>query len=176
MAVTTGYYARLVDTVLTRAKAATPYVYDLDVQFDPSDKGMAEASAFVGRYLNAARLGREALDAAGVRIRGATPPNACDGCEYRQECHTAFGSPRRATAFTPSTRLRYDARSGPAPRQDSPDAFNPRAVIGEVARNVLVEHGRALATAPSRIRGSARSTRRREERAHTADRQCPTSA
>ena len=39
MAVTTGYYGRLADTVLTRAKAATPYVYDLDVQFDPSDEG-----------------------------------------------------------------------------------------------------------------------------------------
>jgi len=144
MAVTTGYYGRLADTVLTRAKAATPYVYDLDVEFDPSDKGMAHASAFVGRYLNAARLGRDALDAAGARFPGDVP-NACDGCGYRQECHTAFGSSPQGHGIYPFNQaaLRRAIRARPA--LDNPGAFNPRAVIGEVARNVLVEHAQQLA-------------------------------
>lgn len=144
MAVTTGYYARLVSTVLTRARAATPYVYDLDVQFDPSDEGMAEASAFVGRYLNAARLGRDALEATGARS-GDEVPNACDGCGFREACHTAFGRSPQGHGLYPFNQaaLRRAIRARPA--LDSPDAFNPRAVIGEVARNVLVEHAQSLA-------------------------------
>jgi hypothetical protein len=144
MAVTTGYYGRLADTVLTRAKAATPYVYDLDVQFDPSDAGMAGVTAFVGRYLNAARIGRDALDAARVRS-SENVPNACDGCGYRQECHPAFGSSSEGHGIYPfnPAALRRAIRARPA--HDSPTAFNPRAVIGEVVRNVLVEHAESLA-------------------------------
>ncbi len=143
MAVTTGYYARLADTVLTRARAATPYVYDLDVQFDPGNQGMAETSAFVGRYLNAARLGREKLDAEGVRS-AEDVPNACDSCECRQECHPAFGRSSEGHGIYPFNEpaLRRAIRARPA--HDSPTAFNPRVVIGEVIRNVLVEHGEAL--------------------------------
>ena len=144
MAVTTGYYSRLADTVLTRAKAATPYVYDLDVQFDASEEGMAEIVAFVGRYLNAARLGREKLDAEGVRS-AEDVPNFCDGCDYRPQCHPAFGYSSEGHGIYPfnETALRRAIRARPA--HENPDAFNPRAVIGEVVRNVLVEHGESLA-------------------------------
>lgn len=144
MAVTTGYYSRLADTVLTRARAATPYVYDLDVQFDPSDEGMAEASAFVGRYLNAARLGRDALEAVDARSADAVP-NACDLCTYRDECHTAFGNSPQGHGLYPFNQVALRRAIRARPALDSPDAFNPRAVIGEVARNVLVEHARSLA-------------------------------
>ncbi len=143
MAVTTGYYQGLADTVLTRAKAATPYVYDLDVQFDASKEGMAEIVAFVGRYLNAARLGREKLDAEGVRS-ARDVPNFCDGCDYRAQCHPAFGYSSDGHGIYPfnETALRRAIRARPA--RGKPDAFNPRAVIGEVVRNVLVEHGESL--------------------------------
>lgn len=144
MAVTTGYYARLADTVITRARAATPYVYDLDVQFDPDNEGMAETTAFVGRYLNAARLGREKLDAEGIRSAGDVP-NACDSCEYRRNCHPAFGKSSEGHGIYPFNEpaLRRAIHARPAP--DSPTAFNPRVVIGEVIRNVLVEHAEPLA-------------------------------
>ena len=143
MAVTTGYYQGLADTVLTRAKAATPYVYDLDVQFDASKEGMAEIVAFVGRYLNAARFGREKLDAEGVRS-AQDVPNFCEGCDYRPQCHPAFGRSSEGHGIYPfnETALRRAIRARPA--HDNPDAFNPRAVIGEVVRNVLVEHGESL--------------------------------
>jgi len=144
MAVTTGYYGRLADTVLTRAKAATPYVYDLDVQFDASEEGMSEIVAFVGRYLNAARLGREKLDAEGVRS-AKDVPNFCENCDYRPQCHPAFGYSSEGHGIYPfnETALRRAIRARPA--RENPDAFNPRAVIGEVVRNVLVEHGESLA-------------------------------
>ncbi len=143
MAVTTGYYGRLADTVLTRARAATPYVYDLDVQFDPSDEGMAQATAFVGRYLNAARLGRDELDAARIRSTDNIP-NACDSCDYRHECHAAFGSSSEGHGIYPFNQIALRRTIHARPPGDSPTAFNPRAVIGEVVRNVLVEHGEAL--------------------------------
>ncbi|MGH3400992.1 MAG: protein DpdH [Streptosporangiaceae bacterium] len=143
MAVTTGYYQGLVSTVLTRATAATPYVYDLDVQFDASEEGMAEIVAFVGRYLNAARLGRERLDAEGVRS-AKDVPNFCEKCDYRPQCHPAFGFSSEGHGIYPfnETALRRAIRARPA--HENPAAFNPRAVIGEVVRNVLVEHGESL--------------------------------
>ena len=143
MAVTTGYYSRLADTVLTRAAAATPYVYDLDVQFDASEKGMAETVAFVGRYLNAARLGRGKLDAEDVRS-AQDVSNVCSDCQYRPQCHPAFGHSSEGHGIYPfnETALRRAIRARPA--KENPDSFNPRAVIGEVVRNVLVEHGESL--------------------------------
>jgi hypothetical protein len=138
MAVTTGYYRRLAETVLTRARAATPYVYDLDSQFDP-DRGMEETVSFVARYLNAARMGRDRLDEEGVRVSDKVP-NKCDGCRFGEECHQAFGSSADGFGTYPFNEpaLRRAIRARPVP--GNPNAFNPRAIIGEVVRNVLVEY------------------------------------
>ena len=57
MAVTTGYYERLAETVITRVQSATPYVYDLDVSFDTSEQGRADTIEFVGRYMNGRTTG-----------------------------------------------------------------------------------------------------------------------
>lgn len=144
MAVTPGYFGRLTETVLTRAKAATPYIYDLDIGFDVSERGQTEVAAFVGRYLNAARVGRERLEEAGVGA-GADVPNQCDDCPYKQPCHSTFGVSTAGHGLYPFNwpALRRAIRARPA--HNSPDSFNPRAVIGEVIRPVLVEHAEALA-------------------------------
>jgi hypothetical protein len=143
MAVTSGYYASLPDTVLTRVRAATGYVYDLDVQFDPAI-GMSETSSFVGRYLNAARLGQEKVEKYGAR-EGVPVPNACDGCAFREQCHGAFGRSEEGHGLYPfnESALRRAIRARPAP--GAVGAFNPRVVIGEVVRNVLLEHAGAIA-------------------------------
>lgn len=142
MAVTTGYYARLTDTVMTRARQATPYVYNLDVQFNP-DNMMDEAASFVGRYLNAARVGRAVLDA---NRTGVAPQNACEDCVFREQCHDAFGKSADGHGLYPFNKpaLRRAIQSRRAPGND-PAAFNPRIVIGEVVRNVLREHGQSIA-------------------------------
>jgi hypothetical protein len=142
MAVTTGYYARLTDTVMTRARQATPYVYNLDVQFDPKNM-MDGATSFVGRYLNAARVGRTVLDANGA---GDDVQNACKDCDFKEKCHPAFGRSAEGYGLYPfnGSALRRAIRARRAPGND-PDAFNPRIVIGEVVRNVLHEHGPSIA-------------------------------
>lgn len=144
MAVTSGYLARVAETVLTRAKAATPYVYDLDVAFDTSERGRAEVKAFVGRYLNAARVGYQALKEAGVEA-GAAVPNKCDDpCPFKETCHATFGVSTEGHGLYPFnwSALRRTIRARPA--HDNPDSFNPRAVIGEVIRPVLIEHAESL--------------------------------
>lgn len=140
MAVTTGYYARLADTVVTRAKSATPYVYDLDVQFRDDDS--VGVTAFVGRYLNAARLGTAAFDRA--IEDSAVEPNACTDCPLQSDCHAAFGASTEGHGLYPfnGSALRRAIHSR-APR-DRPRTFNPRAVIGEVVRTVLIEHAQSI--------------------------------
>jgi hypothetical protein len=144
MAVTPGYFNRLAETVLTRAKAATPYIYDLDTVFDVSERGQAEVAAFVGRYLNAARVGRQRLEEAGVG-ESAKVPNQCGDCPYQQPCHSTFGVSTEGHGLYPFNwpALRRAIHARPA--HNSPASFNPRAVIGEVVRPVLVEHANSLA-------------------------------
>lgn len=146
MAVTTGYYESLPDTVRTRAQAATGYVYDLDAQFAPMER-MGEISSFVGRYLNAARLGRERVEKHGEQ-KGTQVPNACEECGFRQQCHSAFGSSEEGHGLYPFNEpaLRRAIHARPVPGE-KPGAFNPRVVVGEVVKNVLVEHADAIAEA-----------------------------
>jgi hypothetical protein len=143
MAVTSGYYARLPDTVQTRVSAATGYVYSLDAQFVPAVR-MGEISSFVGRYLNAARLGVDAVEKHGVR-EGVPVPNFCDTCEFYELCHDAFGKSGQGHGLYPfnESALRRAIRARPVPG-GTPGAFNPRVVIGEVIKNVLVEHAEAI--------------------------------
>ncbi|UBV22728.1 ATP-binding protein [Mycolicibacterium fortuitum] len=139
MAVTTGYYKRLAETVRTRVEAATPYVYDLDVSFDTSHQGRADTIEFVGRYLNAARLGTDVLIQSGV-AEGEPVPNKCVDCPVRQPCHAAFGVSEHGFGIFPLNwpALRRAIHSRPTPG-NHPDAFNARTVIGQVVMPVLEE-------------------------------------
>jgi hypothetical protein len=135
MAVTTGYYQRLVDTVLTRARAATPYVYDLGVQFVEGEEGVTEVTSFVGRYLNAARVGSEALESAAA---GSTTqaPNACIDCPLQPTAMPRSVFRPRGSGHIRSTGCpccEIHARLRRSPR------VQPRHHRREVVRNVLVE-------------------------------------
>lgn len=139
MAVTSGYYARLADTVITRAQSATPYVYDLDIDFDASQQMQSDAMEFVGRYFNAARLGGDVLREAGV-ASGTPAPNKCDSCEFRVPCHNTFGASPGGYGIFPLNwpALRRAIKSRPVPG-DRQGAFNPRTVIGQVISPILEE-------------------------------------
>lgn len=145
MAVTTGYYESLPDTVRTRVQAATGYVYDLDAQFDPQER-IGEISSFVGRYLNAARLGRERVEKHDQQA-GMQVPNACGECDFLQQCHSAFGNSAEGHGLYPFNEpaLRRAIHARPAPGKAG--AFNPRVVISEVVKNVLIDHADAIAEA-----------------------------
>ncbi len=92
-AVTDGAYARMERTVRTRVTH----------EFHVGGSALAEASQFVGRYLNLIRVGGE--EAERLRPRGTGAPgeshwmkNACDTreaglpCRVRDECFSAFDS------------------------------------------------------------------------------------
>jgi AAA domain len=142
MAVTSGFFGRLADTVITRATAGTPYIYDLDAQFgdDVSDD---DITSFIGRYLNAARLGRDRLEH--LRIRNAEEvPNACDQCAVRDTCHRGFETSSEGYGLYPfnkSALLRAVHARAPDNEQR---AFNARAVLSGVVRHTLVEHALPL--------------------------------
>ncbi|GIF63917.1 hypothetical protein Ais01nite_19520 [Asanoa ishikariensis] len=136
MAITSGYYLTLTKTVVTRIEAATPYVYDLDTDFDADTEGRRQTEDFVGRYLNAARIGVDRLEAAGVAYN-AEVPNACVDCKFRDSCHEAFGVSPSGHGLFPFNwhALRRAIRSTPA--RGELDTFNPRRIIGRVIRPVL---------------------------------------
>jgi ABC-type oligopeptide transport system ATPase subunit len=139
MAVTTGYFQSLEETVLTRIQAATGYVYHLDVPFSPEETGRTEIASFVGRYLNAARSGRDELERARDEV-----PNKCATCPLRTECHAAFGATADGYGLYPFNESSLVRAVHSTADQTKPWSFNPRAVLGSVVRPVLVEHATAM--------------------------------
>ncbi|MFD4370031.1 protein DpdH [Streptomyces sp. NPDC058486] len=140
MAVTTGYFTELPETALTRVRATAGYVYSLNVPFTHDDQGETEITSFAGRYLNAARIGREALEEVGDKDL----PNACDTCPVTARCHEQFGVSTEGYGlypFNPAALIRTIHST--APRKD-PYAFVPRTVLGSVIRPVLVDQATAL--------------------------------
>jgi hypothetical protein len=144
MAVTTGYFTDLPETVMSRVAAATTgYVYDLDVPFGQDDDGTEEIASFAGRYLNAARIGREELDRLGV----GNVPNRCEACGFSAECHEAFGYSAEGYGLYPFNRSAlartvHSVNSLGASAREW--AFVPRNVLGSVIRPILIEDSAAL--------------------------------
>lgn len=136
MAVTPGYLDQIPETALTRIRATAGYVYNLDVPFSHADTGSQEIASFVGRYLNAARLGRTALE----QVRDGDTPNACDGCPLQERCHEAFGVTPQGYGLFPfnTSAIVRTVHSTADPKK--PWSFVPRTVLGSVVRPVLINH------------------------------------
>ncbi|MEU6578176.1 protein DpdH [Streptomyces sp. NPDC046805] len=140
MAVTTGYFKDLPETALTRVRATAGYIYNLNVPFTRDHQGESEITTFVGRYLNAARLGRDVLEG----TQDGQVPNRCDSCSLISQCHEQFGATSDGIGLYPFNQSALvRAIHSTAPRND-PYAFVPRTVLGSVIRPVLVEHANAL--------------------------------
>ncbi|MFF4802317.1 protein DpdH [Streptomyces sp. NPDC001351] len=140
MAVTPGYMAQLPETVLTRIRATAGHVYNLDVPFSETDTGSQEISSFVGRYLNAARVGREALETA----RDEETPNACEGCPLQERCHDAFGVTPEGYGLYPFNSPALVRTVHSTADSTKPWSFVPRAVLGSVVRPVLIDHAESI--------------------------------
>lgn len=133
MAATSGYYERLLATVMTRIT----HVIDMDVP--QAALGAGGLAGFTSRYLNAVRLPAASLQA--WHAAGADPdllPNRCTDCEYRSECHPAFGEVDGVGLYPFNTAALHTmaARKNP----DIADRFNPRSVVGPVLAEVLDRH------------------------------------
>ncbi|MFE6739039.1 protein DpdH [Streptomyces tubercidicus] len=140
MAVTTGYFRDLPETALTRVRANLGYAYDLDVPFSKEDTGEEAIAAFVGRYLNAARIGKDQLE----QVGDAEPPNACGECPLQARCHDAFGASANGYGLYPFNKSALTRMVHSAASKDAPWAFVPRTVLGSVVRPVLIEHASSL--------------------------------
>jgi hypothetical protein len=141
MAVTSGYFRDLPPTVRTRVDAATTYRYELRVDLDDSEEVGVErrVTDLLGRYLNAARIGRDRLEADGVKSADQAP-NACDECPFTAECHSGFGTSSDGYGLYPynkSALLRVVRATAPEERRGE---FNPRAALAQAIRGVLQEH------------------------------------
>lgn len=139
MAVTPGYYTeQLPETFRRRAEASSPlYRVDVDLKLEGGDPEQDQVFVdFVGRYLNAARVGQRALEMA-----TPTVTNACQNCQVRSDCHAAFGtagSGDNEYGLYPYNRnavLR--AIRACATRDGNRVFFNPRKVLSRAIRDAL---------------------------------------
>ncbi|WP_335335648.1 protein DpdH [Mycolicibacterium neoaurum] len=136
MAVTPGYYRdSLPDTFRTRAEGSSP-TYKVDVELDAEGVEEQAFVDFVGRYLNAARVGK-------AKLEQSTPdiPNACDPCQFRASCHNAFGSSEQDYGLYPYNKAAVlRAVRACAEKDGERIVFNPRKVLGRAVRDVLTEN------------------------------------
>lgn len=166
MAVTHGYYSSLPDTFRTRAEASSPvYVVDVDMA-DVSAGANRTAVNFVGRYLNAARLGAQVLEDAKPVV-----PNACEGCAFMESCHAAFGVSDDGYGLYPynESALRRALAITTDPERKS--LFNPRRVLARMVRGVLTEEASAIREGRFPSEGFLREDRARDREQVAARRQ-----
>ncbi|MEV8504470.1 ATP-binding protein [Actinoplanes sp. NPDC051475] len=133
IAVTTGY---LDDRYATFAERGVHYTMDVD----RAAVDIGDLRSFVGRYLNAGRVGRHKLAAAANA--GARTPNQCTDCVYRDRCHPAFGVTREGHGLFPFNAAAVDHLVALA----SPRSFDPRNILRTVIREPLAVAEAELST------------------------------
>lgn len=143
LAVTPSYYReQLPETFRRRAEASSPiYQVDVDLRLGGGDKEQEDLLVdFVGRYLNAARVGKDALEASAPAV-----PNACQRCplgiEGQERCNTTFGvsgSDGKQYGLYPYNRAAVvRAIEACAELHGDRVQFNPRKVLSRAIRDVL---------------------------------------
>ncbi|MFC8244007.1 protein DpdH [Streptomyces chartreusis] len=135
MAITSGYFHDLPETAITRIEASTGgHVYNLDLVLNNEADGIEAIASFAGRYLNAARVGRKELEAAGKSV-----PNKCDHCLVRTACHDAFGKSAEGYGLYPFNRPALRRTVHAVAPADRPHAFVPRTILSRALIPVLTE-------------------------------------
>lgn len=143
IAVTSGYLKHLYETVQTRI-AFGGYVYSLDVPAGDHGVSGTDIEQFVGRYLNATRLGDARLqqELAHHRRHGeherSWVPNACDACPVQELCHDAFGVSPDGYGLYPYNRSALH-RAVRAQTVKAGGNFDPRRILSQVLRLTLVQ-------------------------------------
>ena len=134
LACTTGRFREFPDTVRTRMDGV------VDMESSLPQRGVKE---FAGRYLNAARVGREVLNNAFTNGSAGERPNACKKCPKHDDCTTAFGVTEEGYSLFPFTETALNTMAA-AVNADFAARFNPRAFQKDVLRPVLVDEAAAL--------------------------------
>ncbi len=135
MAVTTGYYEKLADTVRTRIA--------FKVYMDSSwDKGnILNQNKYIlnlgSKYLNAIRLGNKKINEWFISYKEKSLPifNACSFCDKKDICHKAFGSVDGIGLY-PFNEISLLKMARQADKEKK-DVFRPRIFINNVIRRNL---------------------------------------
>ena len=141
-AVTTGYYARLPNTVHTRMN----FVLEMDIPTEGAggSMGASDVVAFAAKYLNASRATNEALVDWAGQPEGErnNAPNACELCVHRIVCHAAFGEIEGVGLYP----FNGDSLINMLQRLDGrfDQRFNPRILVKNVLAEVLGSYGEDL--------------------------------
>ncbi|MEO7076703.1 MAG: hypothetical protein ABI068_15525, partial [Ktedonobacterales bacterium] len=147
MAVTSGYYERLPDTV----KSRMDFLIDMDLPTSGEFAvlGPQSVTTFAARYLNAVRLDERHLhdwyverSAVDTPSASRAAPNQCDSCQFREECHRSFGEAHGVGLYP----FNEAALNTMAERQDRNirERFNPRRLIKNVLAEVMGAHRQEL--------------------------------
>lgn len=137
MAVTPRYYREQLPETFRRRSEATAPVYVVDIDLDADGTNDDDLVDFVGRYLNAARVGKAQIEQTSPQI-----PNMCFSCVMRPACHEAFGTSRDDYGLYPYNR---DAVLRAVRASSETDGsrrlyFNPRKVLSRAVRGVLTDN------------------------------------
>ncbi|WP_373031950.1 protein DpdH [Sulfurovum sp.] len=129
MAVTTGYFAKIVDTVQTRIT----FQINMDVPWEGhAKKKQAYIQRLGATYLNAIRQGSDYIDNWYGEYVDHTDrlPSKCDVCQFQKECFEAFGHVGNIGLYPfNSNALFAMARHAD---QEKQDIFRPREFINKV--------------------------------------------
>jgi hypothetical protein len=142
IAVTEGYLASGLESLTSRAQH-----YNLNLRLG-ADVSADQARTFVGRYLNAIRVGTGRLKAARADSADESwVPNACDTCDYREPCHGGFGADANGFGFYPLNGVAVDRLVRLADAATGNEGrFDPRKVLRHVVRDPLRQATEELPT------------------------------
>jgi hypothetical protein len=133
LAVTSNYWEEQAPaTLATRARGWDAEMFDLDV---PRTEAVDRAPDLIGRYMNAARYGIEAIRKMPQEELRAGLDNYCDGCRWQGPCHATFGASSHGHGLFPLsvTAARHLSRLA-----DS--QVRPRFVLSDVVEPILDQH------------------------------------
>lgn len=132
IAVTDGELASGFETLTSRARH-----YSLNLRLG-DHVSRDQSRTFVGRYLNAIRVGASNLR--DVRTSGPAEewvPNACDTCDFREECHAGFGADANDYGFYPLNDVAVDRLVRLVSQMTNAGRFDAREVLRHVVRDPL---------------------------------------
>ncbi len=142
IAVTTGFFESVAETAYMR----TTHIVDMNHsagRAEGQNVTTASLSQFASRYLNAVRLGRDAIIRWNETAEpGEDPPSRCANCPYRGECHTIFGAVDGYGLYPFTPRALWNSAS----RADAsmPESLNPRILQNDLLVEVLDNYGDSI--------------------------------